>query len=120
MRLLLNLINLGLAQEVGGRLLEELAGVLDKRVKKALTGSADYQLGDLSKGHLKSAITSFTGSQDYQLGDISRTIQRLAQEEQQGKTQKSRGAKSPQPQIRVKEDSLQELEHWDAKIQESS
>jgi hypothetical protein len=120
MRLLLNLINLGLAQEVGGRVLEVLAGVLDKRVKKALTGSEDYQVGDLTKGHLKSAISSFTGSQDYQLGDISRTIQRLAQQEQQGKTAKSRGSKIPLPQIQVKEDSLQELELWDAKIQERS
>jgi hypothetical protein len=120
MRLLLNLINLGLAQEIGGRVLEVLAGVLDKRVKKALTGSEDYQVGDLTKGHLKSAISSFTGSQDYQLGDISRTIQRLAQQEQQGKTTKSRGSKIPLPQIQVKEDSLQELERWDAKIQEGS
>ena len=77
-RYLLELVNLGLAQEASGRLVGVLAEFLDRRVKHALTGNEQYQLGDLTKQRLLDAITSWTGQPDYQVGDIVKTVQKRA------------------------------------------
>mmetsp|Transcript_2622 Transcript_2622/g.3499 ORF Transcript_2622/g.3499 Transcript_2622/m.3499 type:complete len:368 (-) Transcript_2622:75-1178(-) len=76
-KLLLELINLGLAQEVTGRLLSVLANVVDERMKKALTGNDKYAIGDISKKKLEQGITKFTGKESYQVGDITQAIQKL-------------------------------------------
>lgn len=109
-RLLLDLVNMGLTSEVSGRLLEALAGVLDRRVKQALTGNADYQLGDITKNKLQAAIGGFTGKASYEVGDITRQIHKLAS--QQNKQQRSQKAL----QISLPEQSLKDLEDWDAKF----
>jgi hypothetical protein len=41
---ILGILNLGLAQEVAGRLMEVVAQALDGRMKEAITGDANYQL----------------------------------------------------------------------------
>eukprot|EP00977_Amphora_coffeiformis_P014151 scaffold3882_cov164-Amphora_coffeaeformis.AAC.19 len=124
-RTVLQLVNVGLAQEVSGKLLEALAGVLDRRVKQALTGKADYQLGDLTKERLESAITKWTGKESYQLGDIAQTVRNLANannKKQQTQTQQTNNAPSFSPSsasmISIEEKSLQELDTWDAKFLE--
>jgi hypothetical protein len=111
LRTLLDLVNIGLAQEVSGRLLEELAGFLDRRFKEALTGNQNYQLGDLTKDKLKSAITNWTGKDSYEFGDITRHIQKLATQS----TSTSGSNKTP-PQIHIEENSMRDLDEWDAKF----
>ena len=115
LRTLLNLVNVGLAQEVSGRLLEVLAGFLDRRVKHALTGNADYQLGDLTKARLQSAIGRFTGKETYEVGDITRAVQKLAvaSSKQEGRSSSKGDATQT---ISMEEKSLKELEEWDAKF----
>ena len=71
-KLLLEMMNYSLAQEVGGKVLEVVSGALDKRFKEAVTGDADYAVGDLTK----KAIMNFIGKEegDYEFGDLTRTI----------------------------------------------
>ena len=70
----LELVNLGLAQDLGGRLLEILAQSLDERFKLALTGDASLTLGGITKRALIQQIIRFTGKNDYEAGDITRKI----------------------------------------------
>ena len=74
---LVNLINFGLAQEVSGRLTTALAEFLDQRMKQALTGRANYVIGDITKERLEEQLTKFTGKDTYEVGDITQTIQRM-------------------------------------------
>jgi hypothetical protein len=48
-RWLIEIINLGLAQDVAGRLMEVVAQALDGRMKEAITGDANYQLDHVTK-----------------------------------------------------------------------
>jgi hypothetical protein len=63
-----------LAQEVGGKVLDIVTQTLDKRFKDAVTGDADYALGDLTK----KAILNFIGKKDgdYEFGDLQRQYQK--------------------------------------------
>ena len=69
-KLLVDLLNYSLAADVGNRVVAALAIEVDKRVKEALTGDANYQLGD----YTKRAVLRFIGKDDYEFGDISRKI----------------------------------------------
>ncbi len=69
-KLLVDLLNYSLAADVGNRLTAALAIEVDKRVKEALTGDANYQLGD----YTKRAVLRFIGKEEYSFGDISRKI----------------------------------------------
>jgi hypothetical protein len=104
-RLLLNLVNLGLAQEVSGRLVGALAETLDKRMKEVLTGSSSYALGDLTKARLQSQLSTFTGKDRYEFGDLSRTISKLA-------AQTDRSSSSIK-KIDLQESILDNLDVWD-------
>ena len=113
-RTLLSLVNMGLAQEASGRLVGVMAEFLDRRLKHALTGNEQYQLGDLTKQRLLSAITSWTGKPDYQVGDIVRTVEKMAASSSAGGA--SPKGKAASPEIKMEEKALKELEEWDAKF----
>lgn len=72
---LIQLINLGLAKDVSGRFLEVLVVALDQRMKLALTGDANYQLGDKTKEQLRLSLARFTGNNVYQFGDLTKAVQ---------------------------------------------
>lgn len=61
MSILLDVLNVGLAEDLGGRLLEATARELDFRVKEALIGDRGFSLGGIARQQLTEAITKFTG-----------------------------------------------------------
>jgi hypothetical protein len=102
-KLLLEMMNYSLAQEVGGKVLEIVTGTLDKRFKEAVTGDADYAVGDLTK----KAIFNFIGKKDgdYELGDLTRTIsKRLKENDRSGAG------------VAMDAEFVKELEQWDAAL----
>jgi hypothetical protein len=74
LKALIEVFEFGLANDVANRLLPVLATTLDARMKEALTGNSNYQLGDLSKGRLRQHLANFTGKDTYEFGDITRNI----------------------------------------------
>mmetsp|Transcript_28900 Transcript_28900/g.42841 ORF Transcript_28900/g.42841 Transcript_28900/m.42841 type:complete len:302 (-) Transcript_28900:64-969(-) len=105
-KVLLEMMNVGLAQEVGGRLMETLAETLDKRMKKSITGDANYALGDKTKN----AILNFIGKDNYSIGDISKKISELSKE-----AQKAGGSKSSGKGFALDPNMVAELADWDKK-----
>jgi len=73
-KVLLEILNVGLAQDIGSKVMGGVAKTLDERFKEAVTGDAKYQLGDISKKQLSTALSKFTGKESYSFGDISRTV----------------------------------------------
>jgi hypothetical protein len=113
LKVLLELVNVGLAQDITGRLVETLAVSLDERMKEAFTGDSKYQLGDLTKKKAVAALAKFTGKENYEFGDISRKVTQLSLQE---KTKKS-GSKQ---QIELQSEIADELVDWDSKFQDQS
>jgi hypothetical protein len=107
LRVLMELVNLGLMQDVGGRVMEVLGKNLDERFKLALTGDSQYRLGDKSKKELRAALSSFIGKDEYVFGDISQRIATLATAKQDA----SHG-------LLVGRTVAEELSDWDRKYQE--
>lgn len=110
-KVVLDLLNLGLASDVTGKLVDVLAGVVDERMKEAITGDSKYQLGDLTKKQIVVALANFTGKETYQVGDISRKVAQLSQ----GGTKKN-----GKQQIELQSQIADELVDWDSKFQEQS
>ena len=77
-KLLLQLVDFSVTQEVGDRLLGILAKALDERFKEAVTGDKDYALGDLSK----KAFLRYLEKDEYEFGDLSRKIMNDAAQQQ--------------------------------------
>mmetsp|Transcript_18992 Transcript_18992/g.34465 ORF Transcript_18992/g.34465 Transcript_18992/m.34465 type:complete len:353 (-) Transcript_18992:292-1350(-) len=69
-RLLVDLLNFSIANEMGERMIGAISVELDKKMKQMVTGNAEYKLGDGSK----QALLKFTGKDKYEFGDISRRI----------------------------------------------
>ena len=117
-RILLEMINVGLAQEVTGRLLTLLANILDQRLKQAVTGNAQYMLGDITKDKLEQGLQRFTGKESYELGDITRTIQQLqaqaAAKEKNSNSNKPSSAGSDK-RLELAGDVVRALSHMDPK-----
>lgn len=115
---LLELVNLGLAQDVGNRLVGILASSLDERMKLALTGDSKYQLGDMTKRKLLESIVKFTGKDKYEFGDISRRISSIAASSSADATNSgsSETRMKEQRSIEVSDDVLLLLEDWDSRL----
>jgi hypothetical protein len=60
-KLLIDLLNFSLANDVAGRVASSLAMELDKRLKGALLGNENYKLGDATKSTIANAVKSYTG-----------------------------------------------------------
>ena len=71
---LFEMFELGLLRDVGFRLLPIVAETIDARMKEALTGDANYQLGDLTKQRLRQYLARFTGKETYEFGDVTRSV----------------------------------------------
>ena len=69
-KLLIELLDYSLAQELGGRVVSTLTLELDRRVKGAITGDENYQIGDLTK----KSILHFINKEEYSFGDITKTV----------------------------------------------
>jgi hypothetical protein len=115
-RWVLDLVNLGLAQDLGGRLVEVLASSLDERAKLAITGNPKYQLGDLSKRKLVKAISAFTGKEEYEFGDISQRLMTLNDRKAQSESSVE-SRKATQNAIVLDDDTAAALEDWDRRFQ---
>ena len=60
-KLLIDLLNFSLANDVAGRVASSLAMELDKRLKGALLGNENYKLGDATKSTIANAVKTYTG-----------------------------------------------------------
>ena len=82
---LFEMFELGLLRDIGFRLLPILAHTIDARMKAALTGDANYQLGDLTKQRLRQYLARFTGKETYEFGDITKSIIERQQQEEKNR-----------------------------------
>lgn len=64
-KLLIDLLNFSLANDVAGRVSSALAIELDKRLKGALLGDENYKLGDATKSTIAKAVKAYTGKGEY-------------------------------------------------------
>lgn len=60
-KLLVELLNFSLLNDVGGKVASSLALELDKRLKKSLLGDENYKLGDATKRTIAGAVKTYTG-----------------------------------------------------------
>ena len=126
---LVELVNLGLAKDVGLRLVELLAVVLDQRMKQALTGDANYQLGDLTKEKLRQSLARFTGKDVYEFGDIARAVAKRATEGgdsstlggSSGETNKDSSSSSEKEDrlLTLQDGVVEDLASWDQRFFET-
>ena len=63
-KLLIELLNFSLANDVAGRVSSALALELDRRLKKSILGDENYVLGDATKKTIAGAVQAFTGKGD--------------------------------------------------------
>ncbi|KAL3780306.1 hypothetical protein HJC23_010568 [Cyclotella cryptica] len=73
-KLLVDLLNFSLANDVIGRVSSALAMELDRRLKKSILGDENYVLGDATRRTIVSAVKAFTGKESYSFGDVTRTV----------------------------------------------
>jgi len=118
---LVELVNLGLAKDVGLRLVELLAVALDQRMKQALTGDANYQLGDLAKEKLRQSLARFTGKDFYEFGDIARAIAERATEggDISNKVSSSSSGEKEDRLLTLQDGVVEDLASWDQRFFET-
>ena len=85
------MVNLGLAQELGGRTLEVVAKSLEERICVAMNGDSKYKLSDVASKEVEKKMMGFLGKDsygDYQFGDLSRKIASLSESKKSTTTRK--------------------------------
>ena len=92
-KVLIEMIDVSIAQDVSKRIVSELTKEVDRRMKLWVTGDKDYQLGDITRKKLtgdknyqfgdltKRLITKYTGKDSYKFGDITKTIMERRQQQ---------------------------------------
>eukprot|EP00628_Pelagophyceae_sp_CCMP2097_P024914 CAMPEP_0184230610 /NCGR_PEP_ID=MMETSP0976-20121227/22858_1 /TAXON_ID=483370 /ORGANISM="non described non described, Strain CCMP2097" /LENGTH=462 /DNA_ID=CAMNT_0026535599 /DNA_START=73 /DNA_END=1459 /DNA_ORIENTATION=- len=80
-KFLIDLLNMSLMGDMTDRVAAFAAGEVDKRCKEAVTGDANYKVGDLTMR----AILKFTGKEKYEFGDVARTVKKLGDEAEASK-----------------------------------
>jgi len=73
-KLLVELLNFSLLNDVGGKVASSLALELDKRLKKSLLGDENYKLGDATKRTIAGAVKTYTGKDKYEFGDVTKRV----------------------------------------------
>lgn len=73
-KLLVNLLDYSILNDVAGKVASALAIELDRRVKGALLGNEEYKLGDATKSTIAKAINGYTGKEEYEFGDITKKV----------------------------------------------
>jgi len=117
-KLIIDLLNFSLANDVAGRVSSALAIELDKRLKGALLGDENYKLGDATKRTIANAVKAYTGKDEYSFGDITNTVVSSFAEEDTSGTVKDR-PKIGLTSSKELEPSLNEaLEKWDGLSEE--
>jgi len=72
-KLLVELLNFSLMNDVAGKVTSSLAIELDKRLKKSLLGDEDYKLGDATKRTIANAVEGYIGK-EYEFGGTFRGV----------------------------------------------
>uniref|UniRef100_A0A7S4K5T6 Uncharacterized protein n=2 Tax=Odontella aurita TaxID=265563 RepID=A0A7S4K5T6_9STRA len=133
-KLLVEMLDFSLVQDLGGRFVGAITLELDRRMKQAVTGDASYELGDMTKN----AFLKFIDKDEYKFGDITKTVlERVEESEKSGNTNKpktfaeSAGTKETEKVRRDEQETvdvldldpkiLEELLDWDkAMIQQEA
>lgn len=69
-KLLVELLNYSIAGDLGTKVVSSISLEIDKRMKDAIMGDENYQVGDLTK----KAVLKYTGREEYNFGDITKTV----------------------------------------------
>mmetsp|Transcript_23670 Transcript_23670/g.40347 ORF Transcript_23670/g.40347 Transcript_23670/m.40347 type:complete len:367 (+) Transcript_23670:72-1172(+) len=118
-KLLIDLLNFSLANDVAGKVSSALAIELDKRLKGALLGDENYKLGDATKRTIAGAVKAYTGKDEYSFGDITNTVVSSFAEEDTSKTVKDRPKIGLTTSSKELDPSLNDaLEKWDGLSEE--
>jgi len=118
-KLLIDLLNFSLANDVAGKVSSALAIELDKRLKGALLGDENYKLGDATKRTIAGAVKAYTGKDEYSFGDITNTVVSSFAEEDTSKSIKDRPKIGLATSSKELEPSLNDaLEKWDGLSEE--
>jgi hypothetical protein len=78
-KLLIDLLNYSIAGDIGNKVVSSITLELDKRMKKAITGDEQYQVGDVTK----KALLDYTGRDSYSFGDITKKVMGSMEEYEQ-------------------------------------
>lgn len=73
-KLLVELLNFSLLNDVAGKVTSSLAIELDKRLKKSLLGDENYKLGDATKRTIANTVKTYTGKEEYEFGDVTKKV----------------------------------------------
>lgn len=120
-RVLVEILEVSLAQEVSSKVLEGVAQALDKRFKESVTGDANYEVGDLTKKAIMKFVGKDGDDDKYQFGDVSRSVAGKLKEAQSvgggtttTTTSKTKKADDATPQLDPK--LVAELDAWDRSL----
>jgi hypothetical protein len=67
-KLLVEILDYSIVSDISNKLIDSASRELDQRMKKAVTGDANYKIGDVTK----KAIMKYIGKDNYSFGDITR------------------------------------------------
>ena len=117
MRVLLEMVEVSVAQDLSSKVIDMLTAEVDSRMKEMVTGDKEYKLGDMTKKAL-------TGSKDYQAGDFTKSIlnQITSRDYEFGDVTKSllkkedkSVAQSPADRLHSDDEVKQKMDEWDKK-----
>ena len=111
-KLLVELLNFSLLNDVAGKITSALAMELDKRLKKSLLGDENYKLGDATKRTIANAVQRYTGKESYEFGDVTKKVVSTFADEltnvKERQTIGTESAKDIEPSV------LEALDQWDS------
>ena len=85
-KVLVDLLNYSIAAQIGEKVTGAISTELDRRMKEAVTGNPDYQLGDITKAQM----LKFIGKDEYAFGDLTKTVmQKLEAADKSGEKDRS-------------------------------
>jgi hypothetical protein len=122
---LLEMLNISLEKQIGGKVLGVLAGSLDERFTAVFNNSDRFQLGDAVKRSAMSGILKFTGKDSYEEGDIERAVtgdKQKSKEETSQADGNNNGMAMSLPSVSQKTLEIRvgtEFEDWDAEFRQS-
>ena len=113
-KMLVELLNLSLANDAMGKVTSVLALELDKRLKKSLLGDENYILGDATKSMIANAVNGYTGKESYEFGDVTRKVMNSFADN----IDKNNTNKENRGMIVISKDASEALEKWDSLSEE--
>ncbi|KAL9182437.1 hypothetical protein ACHAXT_013089 [Thalassiosira profunda] len=113
-KLLVELLNFSLLNDVAGKVTSALAMELDKRLKKSLLGDENYKLGDATKRTIANAVQSYTGKESYEFGDITKKVVSSFADEAKPASAKDRQTIGTESAKDIEPSVLEALDQWDS------